>query len=389
MIGPISGKRLSAEIKLQIIRAVTAAKKAGVAIERSCETIMLDPRRLRRWISGRDVELLAIGDLADQPPVAKVCPHKLTDEEREEILKAADEQELAGERHRKLTHHLSRQGRVFCSESSTLRVLRLAGKVPVYHGRSRPKREGPDVDESEPNKVWRYDITDLPTKAGLYHLIPVMDGCSRKIMGRYFGPEKTSSSVQESWDKSLAAEGLYAEEVEGLPTAFSDRGTQMTSKSTGQFFNEIGIAQTFSRARTPNDNASCEAWMATIKCERLYLADTAEMQPWEVEEMIDRFIDYYNNERLHQGIGFVTPAERHDGRHTAIIELRKDGIAEAKRQRRTKAYHLPEEVDAGASLEKRALRSTESEQREEPRDNGLGSKEPIHTDGGVSKERSW
>ncbi|MGH2812709.1 MAG: transposase [Actinomycetota bacterium] len=380
MIGPISGKRISSEIKLQIIRAVTAAKKAGVTIERSCKTIMLDPRRLRRWIAGRDRSALVEYDVIDQPPIARVCPHELTDQERSEILKAADSEELAGERHRKLTHHLSRQGRVFCSESSTLRVLRSAGKVPVYHGRSRPKRPGPDVDESEPNKAWRYDITDLPTKAGTYHLIPVMDGCSRKIMGRYFGPEKTSSSVQAVWDKSLSAEGLYAEEVEGVPTAFSDRGTQMTSKSTRQFFNDIGITQTFSRARTPGDNASCEAWMATIKCERLYLADTTEMQPFEVEEMIDRFIYFYNNERLHQGIGFVTPAERHEGRHTEIIEARKNGMQEAKRMRRIAARGGSYAAARSNEAENGALRSTERPSEKRPK--GMHHEIQHQNDGG-------
>lgn len=110
----------------------------------------------------------------------------------------------------------------------------------------------------------------------------MLDSCSRKIVSRYFGPEKTSSSVQTAWDKALAAEGLYAAEPESLPGAFSDRGTQMTSKSTRQFFNEIGITQTFSRPRAPADNASCEAWMATIKCERLYHADTAELPPWRL-----------------------------------------------------------------------------------------------------------
>lgn len=216
------------------------------------------------------------------PAYTKVFPHALTDEEKQEILKAAGEEEFQDERHRNLTDLLSRAGRVFCSESSTLRVLRAAGKVPVHHHRSRPKRPGPEVDESEPNRSWRYDFTDLPTRAGLYHLIPVLDGCSRKITWRYFGPEKTSASVQVAWDKSLANEGLYAAEVQALPKAVSDRGGQMTSKSTRQFFNDIGITQSFSRPRTPTDNASCEAWMATIKCERLYLADTSEMAPWEV-----------------------------------------------------------------------------------------------------------
>lgn len=334
MTGPIRGNRLSAEVKLLIVWAVAQAAQQGMTTKRACETIMLDPRRLRRWIAGREADQLSLADLVDQPPVAKVAPHALTAEEKVEILAAADEEELAGEHHRNLTHHLSRQGRVYCSESSTLRVLRKAGKIPVYQRRSRPKRPGPEVNESEPNQSWRYDITDIPTRAGLYHLIPVIDGCSRKIVGHYFGPEKTSASVQVAWDKALAAEGLYAAEADQLPVAFSDRGTQMTSKSTRQFFNEIGITQTFSRPRTPADNASCEAWMATIKCERLYLADTWEMAPWELEQMISTFVHHYNFVRLHQGIGFVTPAERHDGSHAAIVQARRQGMEQARKNRR-------------------------------------------------------
>lgn len=112
----------------------------------------------------------------------------------------------------------------------------------------------------------------------------------------------------------------------------------MTSRSTASFFADLGIAQTFSRPRTPTDNASCESWMATLKCERLYEADTAEMTPEEVEAMVDRFIDHYNNERLHQGLQFVTPADRHEGRHTAIIAARKEGMRRARQMRKMTAY---------------------------------------------------
>lgn len=76
----------------------------------------------------------------------------------------------------------------------------------------------------------------------------------------------------------------------------------------------------------------------TLKCERLYEADRAELTPDEVEAMIDRFIEYYNNERLHQGIQFVTPAERHEGRHVAIIAARKDGMRRARQMRKMVAY---------------------------------------------------
>jgi len=359
-------------LKLQIVRAIDHAKRTGMTLERACEVILLEPRRLRRWVARArnargscstppektaqegsqgllfstdgpgepewDRSRLTEADLADMPPVARVRPHRLMEAERSEIAAAADEDALAHLRHRKLTHHLSRQGRVFCSESSVLRVLRVTSKVPVYIRRSRPLRPRPELDASAPNRSWGYDLTTFPTRAGDYHLCPVIDACSRKIVGRSFSPEATSATVQLAWGKALASEGLLAEEGPELPAAHSDRGTQMTSRSTQAFFFDLGIAQSFSRPRTPTDNATCESWMATLKCERLYEADTAELAPYEVQELIDRFIEHYNNERLHQGIGFVTPVERHEGRHTAIIAARKEGMRLAREQRKMQAY---------------------------------------------------
>ncbi|CAN5784118.1 hypothetical protein BH18ACT15_BH18ACT15_06610 [soil metagenome] len=338
MTGPIRGTRLPAEVKRFVVRAVTEAKANGMPVGKSCDILMIDARRVRRWIRGRDPQALTEADLADVPPIAKVCPHAITKTERAEIVRAARTKKLAHLRHRKLTHTLSRQDRVFCSPSTTLRVLRAENLVPVYHHRSRPSRPRPTTDESQPNKTWRYDFLTFSTKAGDYHLVPVLDGCSRKITGYYFGPEETSSAVHDAWDKALAKEGLLAEDAPQLPMAASDRGTQMTSGSTHQFFFDLGIIQSFSRPKTLTDNASCESWIATLKCERLYEANTADMAPWEVESLIDRFIDFYNNERLHQGIDYVTPAERHDGKHTAIIASRKRGMQEARKQRRMEAY---------------------------------------------------
>lgn len=333
MIGPIRAVRLSAEIKLQIVRAISKATTDGMSVNRACEVLMLDPRRLRRWTRGRERASVVQTDLMDRPPIARRRPHALLEAERAEIRAAAAEDELAHLRHRKLAHALSRQARVFCSESSVLRELRSAGLVPLYQRRSRPSRPRPETDETEPNRTWRYDITTFPTLSGDYHLVPVLDACSRKIVGRCFSPEATSESVQSAWGKSLAAEGLLGADGPPLPMAASDRGTQMTSRSTRQFFFDLGVVQSFSRPRTPTDNGAAESWMATLKCERLYDADTATMTPDEVESMIDRFITYYNEVRLHQSLGYVTPLERHEGRHTAIIAARKEGMARAREAR--------------------------------------------------------
>ena len=153
MTGPIRGTRLSAEVKRFIVRAVTDAKSNGRPIARSCAILMVDARRVRRWIKGRDPQALMESDLADVPPIAKVCPHALTKNERAAIVRAARTKRLADLRHRKLTHTLSRQDKVFCSPSTTLRVLRAESLVPVYHHRSRPARPRPVTDESQPNQT--------------------------------------------------------------------------------------------------------------------------------------------------------------------------------------------------------------------------------------------
>ena len=89
------------------------------------------------------------------------------------------------------------------------------------------------------------------------------------------------------------------------------------------------MAQLFCRPHTPDDNAEMEAFFATLKCERLYRG-SYEDDPIQAEADIARFMDYYNRERLHQGIGFVTPQEKHEGRHRQIQEARRRGLQLAR-----------------------------------------------------------
>jgi transposase InsO family protein len=265
--------------------------------------------------------------------VARIRPHALRPAERAEVARAALEDDKAHLRHRKLAHTLSREERVFCSESSVLRVLRAEALVPAYRRTPRPKRAKPEVAANRPNQSWRYDFTRVPTRAGTWYLLPLLDACSKKIVGWSFEPRETAAMLERTWGKALASEGLLGLEERELPGAVSDRGTQMRARSFREFLVDLGISQVLGRPRTPADNAASEAFNATIKCERLYLLDTGAMSPFEVEAEIAAFIEDYNEVRLHQGIGFVTPAERHDGRHEAILEARRQGMQAARAAR--------------------------------------------------------
>ena len=51
--------------------------------------------------------------------------------------------------------------------------------------------------------------------------------------------------------------------------------------------------------------------------------DKWEGQPGDLENQISAFVDHYNDQRYHESIGNVTPADAYFGRHTDIIEKRK------------------------------------------------------------------
>ena len=331
MTGALRGTRLPAEVKLALIGAITDAKDAGFPIVRACEVLMLEARRFHRWLKGRDHKNLTLEDVADEPPVPKTTPHQITDDERAAIIAAARDENNSDKAHRKLAHHLSRNDQAYVSESTVLRVLRSVALVCRFQGRAgKPKATKPETAVEAPNEMWAWDISYCRVGEQFWYLIAIIDMFSRKIVGHAVRPSATSDDVKDVFDKALADEGLLGADAK-MPKSLSDRGPQMRSKSIRRFFYDLGITQMFARPRTPADNATIESFFATFKGERLYHGSYDD--PIELVSDADAFVIYYNEERLHMGIEFVTPAEKHDGRADAIIAARKAGLKHAKEER--------------------------------------------------------
>ena len=74
----------------------------------------------------------------------------------------------------------------------------------------------------------------------------------------------------------------------------------------------LGIAPSYSRPRASNENAYVESLFRTAKyrpgCPVCGFADLEAARQWAMQ-----FVDWYNTERRHSGIRFVTPAQRHQG----------------------------------------------------------------------------
>ena len=328
MVGAIRGQRLSAGTKLGLVRAVVEAKRAGATVAQACRVLRLNRTRLYRWVRGEKMDEVRVEDLEDRPPIAQVVRHRIAREERETILEMAQQEEWADLRHRKLAHMLGRLKKVFVSESTVLRVLQAARLVAPPPARHRPNRQKPEVKADGPYQVWRWDISYVAVGAAFWYLVAILDQYSRKIVGWGFFPQATQAEVKRVWDQALASEGLLETEGKKMPQAVSDRGPQMKAKSIRAFFRDLGIGQLFCRPHTPDDNAEMESFFATLKCERLYRGSYDD--PFLAEAGIADFIAYYNNGRLHQGIGFVTPQERHEGKDQEIREERRRGLQAAR-----------------------------------------------------------
>ena len=67
--------------------------------------------------------------------------------------------------------------------------------------------------------------------------------------------------------------------------------------------------------------------------------------PEELEREIGLFVDYYNNERVHESLDNVTPADVYHGRHREILAARQQLKAQTLGRRRwyNQGYELGDE----------------------------------------------
>lgn len=83
----------------------------------------------------------------------------------------------------------------------------------------------------------------------------------------------------------------------------SDHGQEFSSWFT-EHIGKLGITHRHSRVRKKNDNAHIERFNRTLEDECLYKVNCNLKR---YQEAINEYLPYYNNERLHMGIQFLTP----------------------------------------------------------------------------------
>jgi transposase InsO family protein len=151
---------------------------------------------------------------------------------------------------------------------------------------------------SAPNRKWLADITYVSTAQGWLYLALVLDLFSRKLVGWAMSATMPQAALQMAlgWRRPLT--GLLHH---------SDRGSQYAAHDYRAELVARGIEVSMSGKGDCWDNAPMESANGTVKVECVHGTNFETRRQAEAE--LIEYFGYYNTERLHSSLGYVSPSE--------------------------------------------------------------------------------
>jgi putative transposase len=185
-------------------------------------------------------------------------------------------------------------------------ILGLAGMAPGPNtSRPHPQhRVYPyllrGVRVTHPNHVWSTDITYIRLARGFVYLVAVIDWYSRKVL---------AWRLSNTLESGFCVEGLeHALQSYGIPEIFNtDQGCQFTADAFTGVLKAHGIAISMDGRGRALDNIFVERLWRSVKYEDVYLRGYTTLSELQLG-LTDYFV-FYNTERIHQALNYVTPDE--------------------------------------------------------------------------------
>ena len=159
-----------------------------------------------------------------------------------------------------------------------------------------------DFTATAPNQKWLADLTYVPTAEGWLYLALILDLFSRKLVGWAM----SDSMPQELTVAALAMALGWRDPPAGL-LHHTDRGSQYAGGDYQKVLAARGITVSMSRKGDCWDNAPMESANGTVKVECVHGADFKTRA--EAQQALVEYFGYYNTERLHSSLGYLTPSE--------------------------------------------------------------------------------
>jgi len=306
--------RYPASEKLEIIRTV---ERSHLPAKRTLDMLCIPRTTFYRWYDryldgGLDA-------LADRSPHPKSVWNRIPDQTRDDFVEFALEHEALAPR--ELAVKYTDEKRYFISESSAYRILKAEDLIAApAHVVIKAAAEFKDKTVAI-NEMWQTDFTYFKIIGwGWYYLSTILDDYSRYIIAWKLCTNMRASDVTDTLTMALKASGCDQATVRHKPRLLSDNGSCYVSGELAEWLEDKRMDHVRGAPFHPQTQGKIERWHQTMKnrvlLENYYL-------PGDLERQIGAFVDYYNNQRYHESLNNVTPADVYFGRDKSIIRERK------------------------------------------------------------------
>ena len=214
----------------------------------------------------------------------------------------------------------------FVSCSSVYNIIKRYNLGKKWAEAVEMKKRGFDQPKTV-HEQWHIDFSYIKIAGAFYYFLGILDGFSRKMLSWRLCENMTG----------INAEILVAETKELYPDAkdvrlISDNGSQFISKDFEELLVLLEIGHTFTSANHPQSNGKLERFNRTLKTE--HVRRSAYLSYQDACIRMAQWIAYYNSQRLHSAIYYLTPNDVFNGRTSARLAERKEKLHNAFIQRK-------------------------------------------------------
>lgn len=306
--------RFAAETKAELLAVVRATRaRTGWTIRRILHHLGLSKARYRAW-----TKRVASDALADRPPIAP-SRESILAEEKAAVLTYALAHPKDG--YRRLTWQMIDADVAYLSESSVYRILNDADLL--YRWKRRTSSGTAPAKPTRPHERWHTDLMYLRIADSWYFLVTVLDAYSRYVVHWELLTTMTAADVRLVIQEALERTGAS-------PAVVTDNGAQFTALEFKELVRRFALEHIRIRTYHPESNGLVERFHRST---RDALEDATLANLGQARAIIAQWVQHYNEERLHAGLGYLAPAEFYRGNPAARLAERRVKLATARRER--------------------------------------------------------
>lgn len=323
--------RYGPEEKMEIIHLV---EHSNLSVKKTLEELQVPRSTFYSWYQRYQEQ--GMEGLKNKKLKVKQFWNRIPDHVRGQIVNLA--LEYPDEPPRQLTYRFIDEKAYFVSESSVYRILKGYDLIESPAFEVITAKDKFDHPTKRVNEMWQTDFTQfLVVDWGWYYLSTVLDDYSRYILAYKLSPTMNAQDAEDTLKIALAKAEIDKVKVYHKPRLLSDNGPAYHSADLAQFLKERRIDHIHGAPYHPMTQGKIERWHRSmknvIKLQNYY-------SPSELEQAIAEWVEYYNNQRYHESLENVTPANVYFGREKEIIKKRNKLKEQSLALRRQQYLHF-------------------------------------------------